>query len=307
MGLGLCIQLAALKGAWAQGAAKPTAAPPAAQKPAAPAAKPSADEKRQKALHGLMDTDYADTAEAVRNAMAGVHRKEGRFYRDYYRHPVQTLGFFGLKQDMTVLELWPGSGWYTEILAPVVAKKGKLKVTNGDASSANATEENSGAKRYAAFLAAVPEVYGKVEVVTIDPPKKLELGAPESVDMVLTFRNLHNWQEAGFLDKLLPEVNKVLKKGGVFGVVDHRAKPGQNPAQSAKSGYLAEAWVIKTIEAAGFKLAAKSEINANSKDTRDYKEGVWTLSPGFTLGAKDREKYVAIGESDRMTLRFVKK
>ena len=236
----------------------------------------------------------------ARAAMAGAHRREGRFWRDAYRHPVETLAFFGLKQDQTVLELSPGDGWYTELLAPVLAKKGELRLQTGDPNS------NYG-KRIYTLLKSNPDVFGKVKPVVVAKPKEgIDLGAPDSVDLVLTFRNIHNWYEGETLEPTLAAVFKVLKKGGTFGIVEHRAKPTAKPEDGKKSGYLPEAWVIAQVQKAGFKLVKKSEVNANKKDTKDYAGGVWTLPPTLDQGAKDREKYMAIGESDRMTLRFVK-
>jgi predicted methyltransferase len=259
--------------------------------PPAAAAEPTREEK----LKALVGTDYPDIKEAVRAAMAGPHRKEGRYLRDPYRHPVETLSFYGLTPNMKVLELSPGGGWYTEILAPVLHKQGKLYVTVGEGS------------KFGDFLGSVPEVYGKVEKVQVDYKNKVfNLGPEGSLDMVVTFRNLHNWMDGGYLDEILQASFKVLKKGGVFGVVEHRARQGATPEEGKKSGYMPQAWVIQRVTAAGFKLAGKSEVNANPKDKANHPEGVWTLPPTYALGAKDREKYAAIGESDRMTLRFVK-
>jgi predicted methyltransferase len=233
-------------------------------------------------------------------------RKPENAARDKYRHPVETLDFFGLKPTMTVLEFGPGEGWYTELLAPTLAKKGKLIVTNGDVKGPPEERSTFYAQRYQRFLDTSPEAYGKVETVIPDA-KATKLNVPEgSVDMILLFRGMHNMAARGKLDGWLAEFNKALKPGGVLGVEQHRAKPDANPEESAKRGYLPEKWVIEKVEAAGFKLAGKSEINANPKDTTDHPEGVWTLPPSLALGEKDKDKYTAIGESDRMTLKFVK-
>jgi predicted methyltransferase len=253
-------------------AAPGTAAPPAATPPTA-----------------------ANTDEKLRAILAMSHRSDANRQRDRYRHPVETLGFFGLREDMTVLELWPGNGWYTEVLAPFLKDKGKLLVTN-----------TANGKKYGEFLAAKPDIYGKVEVRTIAPPTDINLGPDGSVDLVVTFRNIHNWMPNNFEDKVFAAAYRVLKPGGVFGVVEHRGKPGSDPAELKDTGYVPEDFVIRKVEQAGLKLAGKSEINANPKDTKDYAKGVWTLPPTLRLGDQDKDKYLAIGESDRMTLRFVK-
>ncbi len=160
--------------------------------------------------------------------------------------------------------------------------------------------------RLGLFLAKSPELYGDVQVVAIDPPNRLDLGVEGTADAVLAIREMHNWYRSGAMDAYLAAVHTALKDGGVLGVVQHRAAAGSSPDDSAKSGYLPEAWLVETVEAAGFKLAGKSEINANPKDTKDYESGVWTLPPNYALGETDKDKYTAIGESDRMTLKFVK-
>src|SRR5690606_9357069 len=161
-------------------------------------------------------------------------------------------------------------------------------------------------KRLQLFLQKSPELYGNVQQVAIDPPDKLELGEPGSADMAVAIREMHGWQRRGHMDAYLAAIHAVLKDGGVFGVVQHRAKPDAGAEESAEKGYLPEQWLIDKVESAGFKLAEKSEVNANPKDTKDYEKGVWTLPPNFREGDVDREKYAAIGESDRMTLKFVK-
>ncbi|MGH8494976.1 MAG: class I SAM-dependent methyltransferase [Gammaproteobacteria bacterium] len=250
----------------------------------------------------------AGTAEGsggIDAAVAGEHRSAEARARDEYRHPVETLEFFGVEGDMTVIELWPGSGWYTEILAPLLKERGRLVA----ASFSPQAEPEYRAKlheEYVAILESNPEIYGEVEVVTLDPPAETLLGEPGSADMVLTFRNTHNWINDGVEEEVYRAAYEVLKPGGVFGVAQHRAEPGQDARESAKRGYVPEAYVVEMAGRAGFELDASSEINANPKDTKDYEEGVWTLPPTYRLGDKDRERYAAIGESDRMTLRFRK-
>ncbi|HEX3771614.1 MAG TPA: methyltransferase domain-containing protein [Polyangiaceae bacterium] len=237
----------------------------------------------------------------LRASIASAARPPAEVARDKYRHPAETLEFFGLRPDMTVVELWPGNGWYTAILAPFLQDKGKLVATNMDP---NGKAES--AKTYAARLAGDPKDFGKVEVKVIHPPDDLALGADGSADAVLTFRNFHNWIRDGIADKVLAASFRVLKPGGVFGVEEHRAKPDADPAKIGDTGYVPEAMVIDLAQKAGFRLEARSEVNANPNDTKDYPKGVWTLPPVLRLGDQDRAKYEAIGESDRMTLRFRK-
>ena len=252
---------------------------------------------------GMAGAAHAD--DALKAAIASKDRAPANVARDAARHPYETLTFFGIKPGMTVVELSPGGGWYTEILAPYLSKSGKL-IAAGE----SPTSGSEGARRYAdnltKKLASNPAMFAKVQRGVFEPPREYNIAAPGSVDMVVTFRNIHNWTGAGDekVAEIFKAVHTALKPGGVFGVVDHRM-PAAKPLDQ-KSGYLHEASVIKMIEAAGFKLAAKSEVNANAKDTADHPEGVWTLPPVLALGDNDRAKYLAIGESDRMTLKFVK-
>ncbi len=242
----------------------------------------------------------------LRAAIASSDRPADEAARDKWRHPLETLEFFGVREDMTVLELWPGGGWYTSILAPLVADKGKLVVTNMDPNGPPDDHGTQMAKQYAARLASKPNAFGKVEVHVIHPPAELTFGNDESVDAVLTFRNFHNWIRDGIADKVLSAAFRVLKPGGVFGVEEHRAKTGDDPIKAGDTGYVPETFVIELAQKAGFRLEGRSEINANPKDTKDWPKGVWTLPPVLRLGDQDRAKYEAVGESDRMTLRFKK-
>ncbi|MBW4698445.1 MAG: methyltransferase [Aphanocapsa lilacina HA4352-LM1] len=255
---------------------------------------------------GAEQVATAAIEQQIRSAMANPVRTEQQRARDTYRHPLETLTFFGLRPEMTVVELWPGGGWYTTILAPVVAERGKLVVSTFDANGPKESGMTRSARALNERLASDPKTYGKVQTVLVAPPDNLTLGPDNSADLVLTFRNIHNWAAAGYEDKVYAAAFKVLKKGGTFGVEEHRARPGVSVAESIKTGYMPEDYVIKKIEAAGFKLTSKSEINANPRDTRDHVGGVWTLPPTLSQGEKDREKYLAIGESDRMTLKFTK-
>lgn len=248
----------------------------------------------------------ADTA--LQAAIAGSHRTPAFVARDAARHPYETLRFFGLQPGMTVVELSPGGGWYTEILAPYLHERGQLVLGADDPQSTNAYRQRSG-QRLKDKLAAAPTVYGKVRMNVFEVPARLQYAEPGSADLVLTFRNVHNWIDAGgdtAVQAVFRSAFEALKKGGTFGVVEHRRPAAQAQDEKASSGYVHEAYVIRMAEAVGFKLAARSEVNANPKDTADHENGVWALPPTFTNKDKDRERYAAIGESDRMTLRFVK-
>lgn len=246
------------------------------------------------------DADYAKLEQTI----AGDHRTARYAERDKYRHPLETLKFFGLKPDMTVVEIWPGGGWYTEILAPYLKGAGKYYAAHRNRDTKDARILRFIA-RYDAKLAARPDLYGEV-IVTELSRTKTAIAPPGSADMVLTFRNVHNWMKFGFEKQIFDAMYAALKPGGILGVVEHRADPDEFPDPQALSGYVHEEQVVRMAEDAGFKLVAKSEINANPLDTRTHPEGVWTLPPSLRLKDKDRDKYLAIGESDRMTLKFIK-
>lgn len=249
------------------------------------------------------------TVAGLKAVLAGDHRSPDNKARDAYRHPQEMLLFFGLRPDATVVELWPGgNGWFTEVLAPFLRERGKLIATNFDITGPADSYQTKNGNKFLAKLAADPGRYDKVEVVTVKDTKALTLGPDGSADLVVTFRNTHGWVEDGIEADIYAAVFKVLKSGGVFGVEQHRAKAGPvaDAKKQAETGYLPEDWVIARVEAAGFKLAAKSEVNANPKDTKDYEKGVWALPPALQNGETDKAKYQAIGESDRMTLKFVK-
>ncbi len=236
--------------------------------------------------------------------IAGKWRDPKNVARDKYRHPKQTLEFFGLKPNMTLIEITPGGGWFSEILAPYLNGSGTYYaavVKPKEKKSEDAQDMDAIHKKFAGDAAD----YGNAKFVEYDG-KAPNFGAPNSADMVVTFRNVHNWVGGGTAPLMFKAFFDVLKPGGVLGVEDHRAAKGADVEKTMKSGYLPEDYVIKLATDAGFKLVAKSEINANPKDTKDYPEGVWTLPPTFELKDKDHDKYAAIGESDRMTLKFVK-
>lgn len=247
----------------------------------------------------------ADTALRIDAALAGAHRSQAHRARDPYRNPRETLLFFGLRPDMTVVEITPGAGWYAEVLAPVLKDRGRYVAAH------NNPMGSPGAQRQRASfierMAANPDVFGKPAVTSFGKGIETNIAAPGSADMVLTFRNVHNWMSAGFAPEAFKAFYGALKPGGVLGVVEHRMPEDRaDTPDNRRSGYVKTSDVIQMAEAAGFRLAARSEVNANARDTADHPKGVWTLPPNFAMGDTDREKYAAIGESDRMTLKFVK-
>lgn len=239
-------------------------------------------------------------ADPIAAAVAAPTRTPASVARDKYRHPAETLAFFGVKPGDTVVELWPGGGWYTEILAPLTkAGGGKLYAAAPWVRDLNRIKDKQAADK---------ATYGAVKLAEF-PNAGTNPKVPDgSADVVLTFRNVHNWRFGGMDNtaEAFRQIYAMLKPGGTLGVVDHRLNESDDSAKEEKSGYMKESSIIAFAEAAGFKLAGKSEINANPRDTKDYEKGVWTLPPSLTEGDKDREKYLAIGESDRMTLKFVK-
>lgn len=264
--------------------------------------------------------DAAATADPWVQALEGEHRSAENKARDQYRHPKETLQFFGVTPSSKVVELAPGGGWYTEILAPLLHDQGQLTLS---VSSPDGPESYYGTRQTKAFVekkASQPDIYGNIELAIVDATietddagkvksikvNATDLGPAGSADVVLTFRSSHGWYNREALAMTYAAAFDVLRSGGVFGVVQHRAPEGADPSQTAKNGYLPEATIIEAAKAAGFELAEKSEINANPKDTKDYEGGVWTLPPSLSKGDTDRDKYLAIGESDRMTLKFVK-
>lgn len=259
---------------------------------------------------------HHEIADRIEQASSGDHRSEANVARNQYRHPVETLEFFGLEDGMTVMEIWPGGGWYSEILAPVMNGHGQYVVASWDQDVAD--QPNYRYTLHEALLdkfAANAELYGEPVVVAYSPPQSASLGEADSMDMVLTFRNTHGWVNEGLAQDVYAEFARVLKPGGVLGVVQHRAADGSDPKETAKRGYVSEEAVIAMAEAAGLVLEARSEVNANTNDSKDHEFGVWTLPPSLRAcrdiedeAAKSecQDQYQAIGESDRMTLRFRK-
>jgi predicted methyltransferase len=242
----------------------------------------------------------AASTSAIDQAVASSSRSEANRARDKYRHPAETLAFFGVKPTDTVVEVWPGAGWYTEILAPLVRDHGLYYgATQPPGKYREATEK---------LVASDPARFGKVRLSILQPGEPSEIALPGSADVVLTFRNVHNLMMAGdaAAAQAFADFYKALKPGGVLGVVDHRLPEAADSAREKTSGYVKKSTVVRLAAAAGFKLAGESEVNANPRDSADWPDGVWTLPPTLRLGDKDRDRYLAIGESDRMTLKFVK-
>lgn len=288
-------------------ACQPSEAP---QQTAAPAPAPAPTAAPAPPVRDLS----AAFASKLSEVIAGSHRSEANRARDAWRHPQETLGFFGLAVGQTVIEITPGGGWYTEILAPVLMNDGTYIAAIIDPNSI----ASEGAKAYYAknnqafrdMLAAHADLYGQAQVVEIAMSAP-SFGPDNSADLVLTFRNVHNWVGQDAVQGMFDGFFKVLKPGGVLGVVEHRAKADETRELKdvAKTGYFPEATLIEFATKAGFQLAEKSEINANPADTKDHPNGVWTLPPSNNMKdipEADHAKYQAIGESDRMTLKFVK-
>lgn len=249
-------------------------------------------------------TARAQDQSGVAQWLAAPHRSAGNVARDGFRHPIETLTFFGIKDSSTVVEILPGSaGYYMEILAPYLKERGRYIAANRDAAAAPRYLADH--QKLLARLKAETALYGKVLVTRFNADRH-EIAPPGSADFVLTFRNLHNWVERDEIDGALRAFHKALKTGAVLGVVDHRGRTDMSQQAQMKTGYVRQDFAIALIEKAGFKLAGASEVNANTKDTKDHPEGVWTLPPTYRLKDKDRAKYEAIGESDRFTLKFVR-
>ena len=254
----------------------------------------------------LLGCGKPDTSQLIDKALAAEHRTPSYVQRDKYRHPKETLLFFGLDPEQSIIEITPGYGWYTEILAPLIRNKGQYSYT-----SLRLHEKINPffVKLERAFKDKKeknPDIYDQLRWIHFDP-KQPEFAPNGPVDMVLTFRNVHNWAKAGSAESMFAGFAKALKPGGILGVVEHRAKAGTPLEKQIESGYMTEDYVVQMAQDAGFRLDAKSDINANLQDTADHPKGVWNLLPSLR-GVEDDDKanIISIGESDRMTLRFVK-
>lgn len=236
--------------------------------------------------------------------LPAAHRSPANVVRDSYRHPAETLAFFGVRADSKVVEITPGSaGYYMEILAPWLRHRGLYVAASRDPSEP--PQYIADHQKLLARLKAEPQLYDQVRVVPFKSDWH-EIAAPGSMDMVLTFRNLHNWIERREIEGVLKVFHRALKRGGVLGVVDHRGRTDLPQEAQLASGYVREDYAIALIERAGFRLAERAEINANPRDSKDYPEGVWSLPPTYRMKDVDRARFAAIGESDRFTLKFIK-
>lgn len=270
------------------------------------AATPDAPSAATPATAPVADTPAANAEQALADAVAGEWRTPANVTRDTYRHPAATLAFFGIEPGQTVIEITPGGGWYAEILAPYLRDEGQyVAAVWDDAIEGQPDYRYRLNKELREKFAGNAAAFGTPEVRVFDP-KAPGFGPAGSADAVVTFRNAHNWVASGDGEAYFKAFFDVLKPGGVLGVVDHRAKPGTDAATMADSGYLTEDVVVELATAAGFSLEEKSEVNANPKDTADHPNGVWTLPPSNRHDEADAGTYEAIGESDRMTLRFRK-
>src|SRR5271154_2051644 len=239
---------------------------------------------------------------ALASAVASPARSPTAVARDAARHPVAELTFFGLTPTMTVVELWPGGGYWTDILGPYLAPSGHYYIA---LPAPGNTEEDAGVKRFHDRIAAEKQRLGALHETSLGVGH-YDIAPPGSADLVLTFRNLHNWMDDGNADEVLGAVFKALKPGGVLGIEEHRGRNDQPQDPKAKSGYVRQDYTIALAKKAGFEFVASSEVNANSRDTKDWVDGVWTLPPSLSQGDKDRAKYVAVGEADNFVLRFRK-
>ncbi len=256
-------------------------------------------------LEGAVGLRQIETELKIEALADDEHRAEGHAGRNVYRHPAETLIWFGIDPDMTVVEIWPGRhGWYTEILAPLLNESGTYYAA-GYVTGTDNEYANSSNTQFRAKLDANPELYGNAIVSELGEDA-YDIAPPCSADMVLTFRNVHNWMTRLYAQDVFDAMYRALEPGGILGVVEHRANPYAEHDLDGRSGYVTEAAVIAFAEAAGFERLGRSEVNANPRDTKDHPRGVWTLPPSLRLGEEDSEKYLAIGESDRMTLKFTR-
>lgn len=257
-----------------------------------------------------LTTSSVAVAEDLDKILAGEHRSEKNVARDQYRNPIETIEFFGTKPTDHVLEMWPGTGWYSEILAPYVKDQGKYTAATFalDNMSSEDKRDKSWSKTAHKYKNKMSDrdIYGDVSFTEFSPPRKFQCAEPSSIDVAYVVRTMHIWDEQGILLQGLESIYDALKPGGVLAVVQHRGNASSSLGSIAVEGYLDERYVIDVAEKAGFQLEASSEINANAKDTKDHPKGVYTLLPTLAMGKKDKDRYMEIGESDRMTLKFIK-
>ncbi len=245
------------------------------------------------------------TAPRLRELLESPHRSPRNVARDRYRHPLEVIAFFGIRDDSTVVEILPGSaGYYMELLAPYLSERGRYIAANRDDTAPPAYLEDH--RKLLERIESQPKLYGRVEVRPFNADRH-EIAPAGSADVVMSFRNIHNWIARGELEGSLRAFHAALKPGGVLGIVGHRGRDDLPQEAQTKHGYVRQDVAIALIEKAGFRFDAASEVNANPRDTRDHPAGVWTLPPTYRLKDQDRARYEAIGESDRFTLRFVKR
>jgi predicted methyltransferase len=250
----------------------------------------------------LAPTGAAAIDPALSAAIASPERLPAAVARDPVRHPAEELTFFGLAANQTVVELWPGGGYWTDILAPYLAAHGHFYAVLGPASDA---DEASAAAKWRARYGIRPERYGSIIQTTLGPGQ-FDIAPPGSADLVVTFRNLHNWMDGGYAPQALAACFRALKPGGILGIEEHRGRSDQPQDPKAKNGYVRQDYTIALAKQAGFKLVGSSEMLANARDTKDWVDGVWTLPPTLSQGDKDRERYLAVGEADNFVLKFRK-
>jgi predicted methyltransferase len=239
---------------------------------------------------------------ALSAVVANAARTPAFAARDAARHPVEELTFFGVAPTQTVVELWPGGGYWTEILGPYLAAGGHYYVALPVSSGA---EESAGVTHWRTRMAAEGSRLGKIQETALGPDH-FDIAPPGSADLVLTFRNLHNWMDGGFAEQALAACFRALKPGGILGIEEHRGRNDVAQDPKAKNGYVRQDYTIALAKKAGFVLVDSSEINANPRDTKDWVDGVWTLPPTLTQGDKDRDRYLAVGEADNFVLKFRK-
>jgi len=239
---------------------------------------------------------------ALKTAIANPERSPNFVSRDAARHPAEELAFFGIKPTMTVVELWPGGGYWSEILGPYLAKQGTYYVALEPSNNPEAEQGNS---KWRARIEAMKSQIGAVHETSLGAGH-FDIAPPGSADLVLTFRNLHNWMDGGYAEQALAACFTALKPGGILGIEEHRGRNDKPQDPKAKDGYVREDYTIALAKKAGFVPDGSSEINANPKDTKDWVDGVWTLPPTLSQKDKDRAKYMAVGEADNFVLRFRK-
>ena len=257
----------------------------------------------------LTPFSFADNQEpkalSLQQILEGQHRSPQSIARNGSRHPFETLGFFGLRRNMTLIEIGPSGGWYTEILAPYMRDHGRYYGAHFSPNTTNSFQRRN-LEEFETKLTANPSLYGRAVIRHLQPPNEIAIGPEGGADIALTFRNVHNWMSRGLEQEFFDAFFENLKPGGILGVVEHRAPDTAGRQDMIDTGYVSEAYVKQIAKSAGFDFVASSEINGNQKDTKDHPEGVWTLPPNFRAGEVDQDKYAAIGESDRMTLKFRK-